>query len=258
MTTRTTPDTASLHRPVFGARPVVAQRLSETVAESIAEAMFDGRIQPGDMLPSEGEIAETFSVSKPVAREALRALTGAGLVHTQQGKVARARALSGEPFARIYGFAIRSSLTRLREANEMRRVVETGIARLAAERRDPDGLAIMARAVVEMEHALQDPDAFILADIDFHHGMAIATGNAMIRVQMEAMRTIQEEVTNLFSRRSGRTDQGWRDTVARHAAILAAIRSGDGAATEAAIADHFAAADIASLEVAEQKGLHRE
>lgn len=253
-----TPTGTSQDKPAFGARPIVVQRLSDTVAESIAEAMFDGRIQPGDPLPSEGEIAETFAVSKPIAREALRALTGAGLVHTQQGKVARARAMSGEPFARIYGFAVRSSLTRLREANEMRRVIETGIARLAAERRHERGLAAMARAVADMERALQDPDAFTQADIDFHHGMAIATGNTMIRVQMEGMRAIQEEVSSLFSRRSSRTLDGWRATVLRHSDILAAIRSGDGAAAEAAIIAHFAAADIASLEVAEEKGLPRE
>lgn len=254
---KTTSAETDQDRPALGARPVVAQRLSDTIAETIAEAMFDGRIQPGDPLPSEGEIAETFAVSKPVAREALRALTGAGLVHTQQGKVARARALSGEPFARIYGFAVRSSLTRLREANEMRRVMEAGIARLAAERRDDKGLAQMARAVADMETALQDPDGFTRADVLFHHGMAVATGNRMIQVQIEAMRAIQEEVSALFSRRSRRTLDDWRATIRRHVAILDAIRAGDGAAAEAAILAHFEAADIASLEVVEEKGLPR-
>jgi len=255
---KTTSDDARQERPAFGARPVVAQRLSDSIAESIAEAMFDGRIRPGDPLPSEGEIAETFAVSKPVAREALRALTGAGLVHTQQGKVARARALSGEPFARIYGFAVRASLTRLREANEMRRVMETGIARLAAERRDETGLAQMARAVADMERALQDPDGFTRADVLFHHGMAVATGNTMIRVQIEGMRAIQEEVSNLFSRRARRTPADWRATIRRHDDILVTIRAGNGTAAEAAIRAHFEAADIASLEVVEERGLSRE
>jgi len=242
-------------KPAFVARPIVTQRLADTIAESIAEAMFDGRIKPGDPLPSEAEIADTFSVSKPVAREALRQLTGAGLVHTQQGKVARARAMSGEPFARIYGFAVRSSLDRLREANEMRRVIETGIARLAAQRRVDKGIVRMAKAIVDMNRALQDPDGFTLADIDFHHGMAIATGNTMIRVQVEGMRAIQEEVSSLFSRRSSRSADDWRATVQRHADILAAIRAGDPVRAEQAMIVHFEAADIASLEVVEDKGL---
>jgi GntR family transcriptional repressor for pyruvate dehydrogenase complex len=249
---------ATPDKPAFEARPDVTQRLADTIAEAIAEAMFDGRIKPGDPLPSEGEIAETFSVSKPVAREALRQLTGAGLVHTQQGKVARARALSGEPFARIYGFAIRSNLTRLREANEMRRVIETGIARLAAQRRVEKGLVKMAEAVAAMHRTLQDPDGFTLADIAFHHGMAMATGNTMIRVQVESMRAIQEEVSSLFSRRSSRGLDDWRATVVRHEAILAAIRAGDAGLAEAAMIAHFEAADIASLQVADETGMARE
>lgn len=250
-----TPTETPREKPAFVARPIVTQRLADTIAESIAEAMFDGRITPGDPLPSEAEIADTFSVSKPVAREALRQLTGAGLVHTQQGKVARARAMSGEPFARIYGFAVRSSLDRLREANEMRRVLETGIARLAAQRRIDKGLARMAKAIVDMHNALQDPDGFTLADVDFHHGMAMATGNTMIRVQIEGMRAIQEEVSSLFSRRSSRDIDDWRATIQRHADILEAIRSGDPVRAEQAVVAHFEAADIASIEVVEDRKL---
>ena len=71
-------------------------RLADTVSDAIAAALFDGRIAPGEALPAEGEIASEFGVSKPIAREALRQLTAAGLIFTQQGKVARAKAMNGE------------------------------------------------------------------------------------------------------------------------------------------------------------------
>lgn len=235
---------------IFAARLAVPSRLADTVTEAIATAVFDGRLAPGDPLPSEGEIAREFGVSKPIAREALRQLSGAGLVHTQQGKVARVKALNGEPLERFYGFAVRSSLQRLREANEMRLVVETGIARLAARRRDPSGLEAMEKAVGDMGRALRNPDAFTAADIAFHHGMALATGNMMIRVQMEGLRSVQREVSELFSRRSNRTDADWAATVERHAAIFEAIHAGNEDAAEARIVKHYEAADIASLEVA--------
>jgi GntR family transcriptional repressor for pyruvate dehydrogenase complex len=140
----------------------------------------------------------------------------------------------------------------------MRRVLETGIARLAARRKIDKGVARMAKAVADMERALQDPDAFTLADIEFHHGMAIATGNTMIRVQIEGMRAIQEEVSSLFSRRSRRSLDDWRATIQRHADILAAIRDGDPARAESAMIAHFEAADIASLEVVADPDLIRE
>lgn len=241
-------------RPLFSGRVAAPIRLADAISDAIAEALFDGRIKPGDPLPSESEIAEEFSVSKPIAREALRQLSGAGLVQTQQGKVARARALSGEPLDRIYGFAVRSSLKRLQEANEMRRVVETGIVRLAAQRRVAAGIEQMAQAVAAMEAALRQPSAFTEADIAFHLGLAKATGNTMIRVQVEGMRSVQSEVSDLFSRRSNRTDDDWRATIARHAEILEAVRAGDEERAVVAIETHFEAADIASIEVAREKG----
>jgi len=178
-------------KPLFASRLATPTRLADAVSDAIAAALFDGRIEPGEALPAEGEIAREFGVSKPIAREALRQLSAAGLIFTQQGKVARAKAINGEPMERIYGYAARSSLERLREANEMRRVIETGIARLAAERRDPVGLAAMERALRDMVKALQEPEGFTEADILFHLGIALATGNTMIRVQMEGMRSVQ-------------------------------------------------------------------
>lgn len=241
-------------KPVFTAKPASPSRLADGVSDAIAAALFDGRISPGEPLPPEGEIAREFGVSKPIAREALRQLTAAGLIFTQQGKVARAKALSGEPMDKIYGYAVRSSLKRLQEANEMRRVIEAGIARLAAERRDPEGLGTMRQALADMAASLQEPAGFTSADILFHLGLAMATGNAMIRVQMEGLRSVQREVSELFSRRANRSDDDWRATIARHQAIYDAIEAGNADLAEQTIRRHFDAADIASLEVADKLG----
>lgn len=242
------------HKPIFSVKPANPSRLADGVSEAIAEALIDGRIAPGEALPPEGEIAREFGVSKPIAREALRQLTNAGLVSTQQGKVARAKALSGEPMERIYAYAIRSSLKRLQEANEMRRVIETGIARLAAERHDAEGLEMMRRAVLDMQTGIGKPNDFTRADILFHLGLATATGNMMIRLQMEGMRSVQREVSELFSQRSNRTEADWQATVQRHQAIYEAIEAGDPDLADQRIREHFDAADIASLEVAGDVG----
>ncbi|MCX2721571.1 FadR/GntR family transcriptional regulator [Roseibium salinum] len=237
-------------KPLFSAKPATSSRLADFVSDSIAAALFDGRIAPGEPLPAEGEIAREFGVSKPIAREALRQLTAAGLVSTQQGKVARARKMNGEPLEKIYGYAVRYSLKRLQEANEMRRVIETGIARLAAQRRQQAGLATMERALADMREGLGNPAAFTEADILFHMGMATTTGNSMIQLQMEGMRSVQREVSELFSRRANRSREDWDATIGRHRALYEAIAAGDADLAEEKIVIHFEAADIASLEVA--------
>lgn len=245
-------------KSMFSTKLAAPARLADSVSDEIATALFDGRISPGEALPSEAEIARDFGVSKPIAREALRQLSSAGLISTQQGKVARAKALNGEPLERIYGYAVRSSLKRLREANEMRRVIESGVVRLAALRRTPAGLAVMQQALVDMDRTLGDPAGFTEADILFHLGLALATGNSMIRVQMEGMRSVQREVSELFSRRANRSRADWQATIDRHRAIYEAIAAGDEDLASERIMIHFEAADIASLEVAGKLDHHKD
>lgn len=233
-----------------GADESPARRLSDGISDAIARAVLEGKLAPGDALPSEGALAREFEVSRPVAREALRHLTSAGLVHTQQGKVARVKALNGEPLDRLYGMAARSSLKRLREANEMRRVIEISVARLAAERRDPDGIADLKAAWAVMDQCGVDPVLFMKADISFHQAIAAATGNSMIRIQVEGLKSVQREVSELFTHRNTRTASDWVATKQRHLDVMDAIVSGDAKAAEHAVEAHYGAADVASLEVA--------
>jgi len=226
------------------------RRLADAISDAIASAVLEGKLAPGDALPSEGELAREFDVSRPIAREALRHLTAAGLVHTQQGKVARVKALNGEPLDRLYGMAARSSLTRLREANEMRRVIEASIAKLAAERRDADGIAALKAAWVVMDNCGTNPALFTIADINFHQAIALATGNSMIRIQAEGLKSVQREVSKLFTHRNTRTPDDWTATIHRHRDVMEAIVAGDAYAAERAIEAHYSAADVASLEVA--------
>jgi GntR family transcriptional regulator, transcriptional repressor for pyruvate dehydrogenase complex len=68
------------------------------------------------------------------------------------------------------------------------------------------------------------------------------------------MRSVQREVSELFSRRANRTDSDWNATVERHRAIYDAIAAGAPDLAEQKVIVHFEAADIASLEVAERLG----
>src|SRR5262245_23980231 len=91
---------------LFEANDLAPSRLGEAVIERLTQAIVDGHLKPGDPLPSEGQIASTFGISKPIAREALRELAAMGVIQVQQGKVSRVRALDGGPLARFYRFAV--------------------------------------------------------------------------------------------------------------------------------------------------------
>jgi GntR family transcriptional repressor for pyruvate dehydrogenase complex len=234
----------------FGASEVVPIRLGDAVIARITQAIHDGRLKPGDALPSEARIATSFGVSKPIAREAIRQLAAMGVVHIQQGKPTRVQALDAAPLDRFFRFAVRGSKTGLTEAVELRRVLEPPIARYSAERRSSADIERLAGILVRLEASLTDVPRWIEADLDFHEAIAASAGNRLLDLQIRALRPLIREVMELFNSRSTRTAADWRKTYKRHVQVVDAIRAGDAAAAERAMSKHFEAAEAAIAELA--------
>ncbi len=239
------------HRPAWAGDLIdlTPIRLGDAVIERLSSAILDGRLKPGDALPSEGQIATTFGVSKPIAREALRELAAMGVVQVQQGKVSRVRAIDSGPLSRFYRFAMARTERGLQEAVELRRLLEPPIARFAAERRTADELATFRAILARMELALGDVPRWIEADLAFHRHLAVMAHNGLVALQMQGLEPIVREMMEAFNARSARTGVDWRVTFDRHALIADAIAAGDPDASERAVRAHFAAADEAIAEI---------
>jgi DNA-binding FadR family transcriptional regulator len=66
-------------------RGLVTQGLSRPIAEGIRDAIFEGRLQVREQLPTEEELAARFSVSRPTIREALKRLATQNLIRSRRG-----------------------------------------------------------------------------------------------------------------------------------------------------------------------------
>src|SRR2546423_5203701 len=55
------------------------------VFETLLGEITSGRFQPGDRLPTETELAKTFSASRPTVARAMRDLKSRGLLNRQRG-----------------------------------------------------------------------------------------------------------------------------------------------------------------------------
>ena len=71
-------------------------KVYEQVAKQIQTLISDGLLKPGDKLPPERELAETFQVSRSSLRDAIRALEMLGLVEPRQGEGTVVRDISAE------------------------------------------------------------------------------------------------------------------------------------------------------------------
>ncbi|MGE0801783.1 MAG: FadR/GntR family transcriptional regulator [Lautropia sp.] len=236
---------------------LVPTRLADTVLARLAGAIAAGRLKPGDPMPSEGRIAAGFGVSKQIAREAIRELAALGVIHVQQGKTSRVQAVSGAPLGRLFRFAVGDGIEGLTQAVELRRILEPGIAALAAERRSAADVETLKQILARMEAALGVPARWIEADLDFHRAIARISGNRLIELQLEALEPVIRRMMERFNHRHRRTLADWRQTFARHERVARAIERGgaNGGARRAAEAmtAHFADAPLALSELAEDR-----
>lgn len=223
--------------------PLAAVRLADGVLAALSQAILDGRLKPGESLPSEATLAARFGVSKQVVREAVRQLAALGAVQIGQGRATRIVEMTdAQPLARFWRFAVGNTREGLSEAVELRRMLEPQVARLAAQRATADGIARLRETLACMEAALGDVPAWIPADLDFHDQLARMSGNRLVRLQMQGLRPVLEEVLRHFNA-AERDRADWRRTYDRHRRVAEAVAKRDTAAAFAAMLDHFTAAD---------------
>jgi GntR family transcriptional repressor for pyruvate dehydrogenase complex len=191
----------------------------------VRDRILRGEARPGDRLPPERELATQLGVSRPTVRAGLRALAAMGVVESRHGSGTYIPAgppkLGTEPLeflADLHGF------TR-DEMYEARRVLEVGVAGLAAERVTPEHLASIAEEVASLFASMTDPEAFLVHDIRFHRMVAQCAGNPLLASLVEMVSALYYERRRVTATRA--TDRNLQDAAEMHRRIYQAIRSRD-------------------------------
>jgi len=176
-------DSRPLPTPPGAPDDAVTARRPRTLAHDVVQALTErirtGQIRPGDKLPSESEIMQTFGVSRGVVREALSKLQAAQLVVTQHGVGTFALESRHDGWLRV-GDASGAGLDDMLSVLELRLCLESESAAIAAVRHTPEQLAEMRRAVDDFAAHLAAPGETVSPDFRFHRAIADATGNPYI------------------------------------------------------------------------------
>ena len=154
--------------------------LALELVDGLGDRIRDGRLKPGDKLPTEAAIMAAYGVSRTVVREAISKLQASGLVATRHGVGSFVEELS--PVAgEAVGFRIApeqyATLRDVVAVLELRIGVETEAAGLAAQRRTAQDLVAMRLALDAMSAAMARGDDAVAADFQFHLEIARATQN---------------------------------------------------------------------------------
>jgi GntR family transcriptional repressor for pyruvate dehydrogenase complex len=236
-----TTDDAPVRPPEPARPPAGAYRPGyELVAERVLQLIAELRLQPGDRMPTEQDLAVRLGTSRTVVREAVKILSAIGRVRAQKGRglyVADDEGMLGS--SRWGGFFLPTDLDHVYMLFEFRRVQETAATRLAATRATPAELrAIAAAAALCREgHVTGQTALFDRGDEEFHLGIATASHNPFLVASVREARRLQRQSSTigLHGTVGGHAD----GAIEEHAAIYEAIRDGDPEAAAQAIAVHL-------------------
>lgn len=215
--------------------------LTAQVYNALCRAILRGDYPIGQSLPSEGELAARFEVSKPVIRAVLQQLSALGVIEIRQGKPSIVRRVSPRPLEYFFSFAMMETENGLMEAVQLRRGLETYIAQRAAEHIKVSDLKKLRETIKTMEAARNDSEAFIEADLAFHMTLAEASDNRLLMFLVQALRGTIHETVRMLHVRGMLPDRS--ATIARHVAIVEAIASCDPEAARLAMSAHFDASE---------------
>jgi DNA-binding FadR family transcriptional regulator len=220
----------------------------EGVVDNVAGWITGGQVGPGQALPIEAEIAARLSVSRTVVREAIKTLAAKGLVSTGPRVGTRVRPASEwhvfDPQVILWRLASGVDATFIRDVMDFRLALEPPSAALAAGRASAEQRAGIADAYARMVEAVDGRGSYIDADLAFHEGILVSSGNQFFA----ALRPVVGAILRVSFTHSVKSRESARSSLPLHRAVLDAILARDGDAAQTRLATLIAAAarDIAN------------
>jgi GntR family transcriptional regulator, transcriptional repressor for pyruvate dehydrogenase complex len=183
--------------------PVRANSVANQIVVQIREALFDGKVKPGDLLGSEKDLAAQFDVSRISVRDALRTLETMGIVEIRVGAGGGARVAEANLDYFSDALAVQFKLAGITEHEiiELQVAIESAAVSLVAMQRGEDDLKRLSDLLLEAESYLDDPAKFTLSGQQFHLAIVEASGNRALIAQFK---TISHVIWAKNSRRAKR------------------------------------------------------
>ncbi len=221
---------AALRRPVG----------PETVEAQVRRYIVEHGLGPGDRLPSEAELAAALGSSRLVVREALRALEAVGVLGSRAGSGWFVRPFNVASAARALAHSLAFHPSALLDLLVVRRAAEGELIVGIAGKLAPSDLAALDELVDRMRWRASRGEVFHAEDSAFHRHLLACSGNQVALALVDLYLGLMEE---MYQRGLAKPPMDDLPRIAEaHAAILAALRDGDGPAASQLMRDHHASA----------------
>jgi len=222
-------------------KQIKVRHISEEVFEQIKSAILEGKLKPGEKLPTERELMKELGVSRVPIREALKLLSNMGFIETTQGGGSYVRALLANRVRDPLDHIIKDNVEKIFDLLEVRKEIETWSAYHAAQKATEEDIAKLNRMVEETKALFEKgkkPPASL--DADFHLAIAQCSHNTIRAHLTFTIYDIFSEYFNFLIENICFSKQYQESIYDQHFHIFEAISRHDAEAARKAIMDHLA------------------
>jgi GntR family transcriptional repressor for pyruvate dehydrogenase complex len=214
--------------------------VADEATTKIRDLIVDGRLRPGQKLPSEPKLAAELGLSRNSLREAIRGLSQAHVLEVRRGNGTYVSSLEADQLLGNLGFALDLMQdSTILEAFEVRRLLEPAVTGLAALRVTDADVESLRESLEKMRDATA-VEELIALDCEFHNQIVDCTGNVMLQCIVSAVagRSIRARIWR------GLAEGGVHVfTLQQHGQIINALAARDPSLASAASAIHVSASE---------------
>jgi GntR family transcriptional repressor for pyruvate dehydrogenase complex len=221
-------------------KPIRKKSVPEAIIQELRSLIDAGHLFAGSRLPGERELAQMMNVSRPSLREAFGVLSLLGIIENRPGSgtflTSSSEGWPTEPFSILFLLKKKT----LFEIFEARKILEGGIAGLAAANRGEDDLAALGSALDNMRTNLHRPEKYSRHELEFHHAVIGAAGNTVIADLMQKLyKLFRETRARIYRKYSARIKTYREKDYENHRTIFQAIKAGNAQLASKAMIDHL-------------------
>ncbi len=218
--------------------PIERRSVFDEVVTRLGDFIMQSGLKPGDKLPAERELTESLRVGRSSLREAVKALRAVGAIEVVAGGGMYVGHGGSKALAKPLSWAVLLNSSSLQQTVEAREILEVQIVALAAQRITDEELTGLRHLLERMRGALKDPEAHLVADVQFHLAIARASKNDILYYAFEML----QHVVAAWIRRSLLTTNCQPLALEEHQAIYDALAARDLAKAREAMHAHITAA----------------
>lgn len=220
------------------ARGLGRETLADRLAALLSTQIHGGELGPGQRLPTEAKLCTAHGVSRSVVREAVHRIKSRGLLVSRQGSgVFVAAAAPHRPLE--FDPSVLGSVHAVVHVVEVRRVLESEMAALAAARATRAQVAGLRRALAAIDAAVASGHDGVAEDLAFHRAIGEATGNPQFSLLLAFLEQYLREGMRITRGNEARSADFMEAVRKEHRGIVDAVAAGDVRAARRAATRHM-------------------